>query len=238
MKTLSISGTARKNTGIKDSTSLRKNGQVPCVLYGGKEQVFFAVDEKQFSKLLYTPDAYLVTIDLGGKQTSAIVQEAQFDKVTDQLLHVDFLEAVPGKTLTVKIPVVTHGSPKGVKMGGKLQVKIRRVTVKGLVQDIPDHLTLEVEHLELGESILVKDVDKKMEKLKFLDPANAAIITVRTTREIEVPTAATAAVGAPVTTAAAPAAAAAAGAPAAAGATAPAAAGAAKKEEKPAAAKK
>ena len=229
MKTLSISATPRKATGIKNSTELRKSGHIPCVLYGGKEQVFFSVEERQFAKLLYTPDAYLVTIDLGGKQTSAIVQEAQFNKVTDQLIHVDFLEAVPGKHLTVKIPVVTHGSPKGVKMGGKLQTKLRRLTVKGLVNDIPDHLTIEVEHLELGASILVKEL--KNDKIKFLDPANAAVITVRTTREAEAAATTTTAVGAAATTTTA--------APAA-GAAAPAAGAAvpaAKKEEKPAAKK-
>ncbi len=96
----------------------------------------FSVNEKQFSKLLYTPDAYLVTLDVDGKQAKAIVQEAQFDKVTDKILHVDFMEAVPGKYLTVKVPVVTHGSPLGVKKGGKLQTKIRRLTVKGLVDDL------------------------------------------------------------------------------------------------------
>src|SRR6185312_1770503 len=209
MKTLSISGTARKTTGSKNATELRKSENVPCVLYGGKEQVFFSVHENQFSKLLYTPDAYLVTLDLDGKQTQAIVQEAQFDKVSDKILHVDFLEAVGDKALTVKIPVVTHGAPVGVKMGGKLQVKLRRLTVKGKVKDIPDHITLEVAHLKLGESVLVKEL--KNEKLQFLDPANAAVITVRTTREAEA--------------AAAPAAAA------------PAPAAEAKKEEKPAAKK-
>src|SRR4029077_5710351 len=113
MKTLTISGTKRKTTGVKDATELRKNGNIPCVLYGGKEEAtHFSVLGKQFSKLLYTPDAYLVTIDLDGKQTNAIVQEAQFNRVTDELMHVDFLEAAPGKTVTVKIPVVTHGSPK------------------------------------------------------------------------------------------------------------------------------
>lgn len=232
MKTISINGTTRKATGHKDTTSLRKTGMVPCVLYGGKEQTTFTVDERQFAKLLYTPDAYLVTLDVEGKQSQAIVQEAQFHKVTDKLLHVDFLEAIPNKPLTVKIPVVTHGSPKGVKMGGKLQTKLRRLTVKGLVNDIPDHITLEVEHLELGDSILVKEL--KNEKLKFLDPSNAAVITVRTTREAEAAATTTTAVGAaPTGTAAA--------APAAAGAAAPApAAGAAaapKKEEKPAAKK-
>lgn len=227
MKTLSISGTARKATGIKNSTELRKNGTVPCVLYGGKEQVtHFAVNEKQFAKLLYTPDAYLVTLDLDGKQTTAIVQEAQFNRVTDELLHVDFLEAKAGKVVTVKIPVVTHGSPKGVKMGGKLQVKLRRLKVKGLVENIPDHITLEVEHLELGESILVRDM--KNDKLTFLDPANAAVITVRTTREAE------AAAPAPGASAATAAAAPAAGAAAP---TAAAPAAEAKKEEKPAAKK-
>ncbi len=226
MKTLSIKGTARKTTGTKDAIITRRTGMVPCVLYGGKEQTFFNVEEKQFSKLLYTPDAYLVSLDLDGKQTNAIVQEAQFHKVTDQLIHVDFLEAVPGKQLTVKIPVVTHGSPVGVKMGGKLQVKLRRLTVKGLVNDIPDHITLEVGHIKLGESVLVKDM--KNDKVKFLDPANSAVLAVRTTREAAPAATTTAAVGAaPTAGAATP----------AAGAATPAAPAAAKKDEKPAAKK-
>jgi large subunit ribosomal protein L25 len=221
MKTLSINGTTRENTGTKDAINMRKEGNVPCVLYGGSEQLKFLVNEKQFSKLLYTPDAYLVSLDINGKQAKAIVQDAQFDRVTDKILHVDFMEAVPGKFLTVKVPVVTHGSPVGVKKGGKLQIKIRRLTVKGLVDDLPDHITLEVAHLELGQSILIKELNN--DKLKFLDPQNAAVVTVRTTREAE---------------AAAPVAGAAAAATPAAGAAAPAAApAAAKKDEKPAAKK-
>lgn len=229
MKTLSISGTTRENTGTKDAIKMRRTGEVPCVLYGGAEQLKFSVSEKQFAKLLYTPDAYLVSLDVNGKQAKAIVQEAQFDKVTDKILHVDFMEAVPGKYLTVKIPVVTHGSPLGVKKGGKLQTKIRRLAVKGLVDDLPDHITLEVAHLELGQSILIKEL--KNDKLTFLDPQNAAVVTVRTTREAEAPAATTTTAAAGAT--AAPAAGAA--APAAGAAAAPAAG--AKKEEKPAAKK-
>ena len=221
MKTLSINGTPRENTGTKDAIHMRKAGKVPCILYGGSEQLSFLVEEKQFAKLLYTPDAYLVSLDVNGKQAKAIVQDAQFDKVTDKLLHVDFMEAVPGKYLTVKVPIVTHGSPVGVKKGGKLQTKIRRLTVKGLVDDLPDHITIEVAHLELGQSILIKEM--KNDKLKFLDPQNAAVVTVRTTREAEAPAATTTAAATPAAGAAAPAAAA--------------AAAAAKKDEKPAAKK-
>jgi len=233
MKTISINGTVRKSSGTKDSVKLRNSGDIPCVLYGGAEQMQFSVPEKQFVKLLYTPDAYLVTLNIDGKETKAIVQESQFDRVTDKLLHVDFMEAAEGKYLTVKIPVVTHGSPIGVKKGGKLQTKLRRLNVKGLVNDLPDHITIEVAHLELGQSILVKEL--KNDKLKFLDPANAAVVTVRTVREVEVapaPGAATATAAAPGATPAAP------GATPAAGAAAPAApAPGAKKEEKPAAKK-
>lgn len=231
MKTLTISGALRKNKGSKDAKQLRNAGNVPCVLYGGKEQVFFSVHEQQFAKLLYSPDAYLVNIDLEGKQVKAIVQDSQYDKVSDKIVHVDFMEAIPGKALLVKIPVLTTGSAPGVKKGGKLAVKIRRLSVKGLAEEIPDHITLDVSKLDVGHSIKVKDMTYP--KLKFLDPANAAVVAVKITREIEEPTAA-----APVTGAvAAPAA----GAPApAAGAAAPAAGApaAAKKEEKPAAAKK
>lgn len=233
MKTLSISGNLREKTGTKDADAIRKAGNVPCVLYGGKEQLSFSVNSKQFSKLLYSPDAYLVTLNVNGKEAQAIVKDAQFDKVTDKILHVDFMEALPGKYLTVKIPVITHGSPLGVKKGGKLQTKIRRLTVKGLVDDLPDHITLEVAHLELGESILVKEL--KNDKLKFLDPPNAAVVTVRTIREVEIAPAP----GAAAAAAAVPGVAAVPGAAPAAPGAAPAAPGAvpaaeAKKEEKPA----
>jgi large subunit ribosomal protein L25 len=228
MKTISINGAPRKTTGTHNARHLRKEGNVPCVLYGGKEQLFFFAHENQFSKLLYTPDAYFVTINIEGKKVDAIVQDAQFDKVSDKIAHVDFIEAVPGKALTIKIPVITEGSPVGVKKGGKLQVKIRRLKVMGLPQDIPDHITLKVENLDLGETIQVKDV--KIDKLKILDPENSAILTVRMTREIEIPTGPTPAITTVVATApgAAP------------GAAPPATGGAAetKKEEKPAAAKK
>jgi large subunit ribosomal protein L25 len=227
MKTLSISGTIRKNKGSKDAKVMRNAGDVPCVLYGGKEQLFFAIQEKQFSKLLYTPDAYLVNLDIEGKQLKAIVQDSQFDKVSDKVLHVDFMEAVPGKALAVKIPILTVGSAPGVKKGGKMAIKIRRVSVKGLAEDIPDHITLDVNKLDLGQSIKIKDLDYP--KLKFLDPSNAAVVAVKMARVEEVAAAPTAAAGAaaPAAGAAAPAA----GAPAAA------APAAAKKEEKPAAKK-
>ncbi|HXB13099.1 MAG TPA: 50S ribosomal protein L25 [Bacteroidia bacterium] len=224
MKTLTINGTVRKDKGSKDAKTLRQSGSIPCVLYGGKEQVLFSVTENQFVKLLYTPDAYLVNLELDGKTVKAIVQDSQFDKISDKVTHVDFMEAVPGKALNVKIPVITHGSPPGVKKGGKLAVKIRRLSVKGLVDDIPDQINLDVASLDLGQSIKVRDM--KFEKIQFLDPANAAIVAVKMTREAELP-AATPGAAAPGAAAAAPAA----GAPAAA------APAAAKKDEKPAAKK-
>ena len=215
MKTLTISGTIRKNKGSKDAKQLRGEGNVPCVLYGGKEEVLFSVPEKQFSQLLYTPDAYLVNIDLEGKQVKAIVQDSQFDKITDTLILVDFMEAVAGKALNVKLPVLTTGSAPGIKKGGRLAVKIRQLHVKGLINDIPDHITLDVNKLDLGQSIKVKELNQP--KLKFLDPANAAVVSVKMVRIVEeTPVAApvTGAVAAPAAGAAAPAAGAA-GAPAA-----------------------
>ncbi|NNM94678.1 MAG: 50S ribosomal protein L25 [Bacteroidia bacterium] len=231
MKTLTISGTVRKNKGSKDATTLRKAGSVPCVLYGGKEQVFFSVQANQFSKLLYSPDAYLVNLNLDGKEIKAIVQDSQFDKISDEVTHVDFLEALPGKSLKVKLPVLTTGSPPGVKKGGKLQVKIRRLSIKGQVEDIPDHVTLDVNGLDLGDSIKVKDM--KLDKLQLLDPANAAVVSVKMTREAELPATPGAAAAAVPGAAAAPAP----GAAPAAAAPGAAPAAAAKKEEKPAAKK-
>ena len=140
MKKLEIIGFKRANLGKKGSSELRDQSNVPCVLYGGKEQVHFYADERAFKNILYTPDACFVEIDLNGKKTKAIVQESQYHKVTDQLIHVDFLEILEGKPVTVNIPVKTHGLAEGVKAGGRLVLNMRKVKAHGPADKIPSHI--------------------------------------------------------------------------------------------------
>jgi large subunit ribosomal protein L25 len=220
MKTVSISGSPRANVGKKDARALRREGKVPCVLYGGKEQVSFFVPEKDFKKLVYSPDVHLVNLDVSGKKFDAVMQEIQFHPVTDKISHIDFLEVVPGKPVIMDIPVKCKGIPAGVKEGGKLQQKMRTIKVRGLIEKMPPAIELEVTKMNLGDVIKVNDL--KYDGLTFIAQPEVTVVAVRFTRQVVEEVAPVAA------TTAAPAAGA---TTAAAGATS-AAAGDAKKDEK------
>ena len=204
MKSVSISGSPRANVGKTDATALRNAKRVPCVLYGGKEQVHFSVLEADFKDLIYTPHVNTVDLDVEGKKFKAIMQEAQFHSVKDNLLHVDFLEIIAGKPVTMSIPVKTTGTSPGVRNGGKLNKKLKTLKVKGLVEKMPDTIDIAIDTLEIGQGVRVSDI--KIDGLTFLNAANVTVVSVQITRAAveEVKTAA------PATAAAAPAAAAAA----------------------------
>jgi large subunit ribosomal protein L25 len=208
MKSVSISGSPRVNVGKTDATALRNAKQVPCVLYGGKEQVHFSVLEADFKNLIYTPSVNTVNLDIAGKKYNAILQEAQFHSVKDNLLHVDFLEIVAGKPVTMNIPVRTTGTSPGVRNGGKLNKKLKTLRVKGLVEKMPDTIDVAIDNLEIGQGVRVSDI--KLDGLTFLNAQNITVVSVQITRAV-------------AAEAAAPATAAKAAAPAAAKAAAPAA---------------
>lgn len=225
MKSVSISGSPRANVGKKDATALRNAQQVPCVLYGGKEQIHFAVLSADFRNLIYTPDVNVVDLEIAGKKYNAILQEAQFHKIYDQLLHVDFLEITPGKPVTMNIPVKTTGTSPGVRAGGKLVKKLKTLKAKGLVEKMPDTINIAIDAMEIGHSVRVEDIH--IEGLTFLNASNITVVGVETTRVVAAEEAKAApAAGAK---AAAPAAGAKAAAPAAGAKAAPAAKPAAKK---------
>lgn len=180
MKSVSISGSPRANVGKKDATALRNAKQVPCVLYGGKEQVHFAVLAADFKDLIYTPHVHTVEIDVAGKKFNAIMQEAQFHKVNDSLLHVDFLEIVAGKPVTMNIPVKTTGTSPGVRAGGKLVKKLKTLKVRGLVEKMPDTIDIAIDSLEIGQGVRVADI--KIDGLTMLNAANVTVVGVQTTR--------------------------------------------------------
>jgi large subunit ribosomal protein L25 len=183
MKIVTLSGSPRASVGKQDATSLRRKGSIPCVMYGGKEQVHFFADERSFKNILYTPDACFVEIDLNGKKTKAIVQESQYHKVTDQLIHVDFLEILEGRPVTVSIPVKTHGLAEGVKAGGRLVLNMRKVKAHGPADKIPSHIDLEISHLQIGKSIILSDL--KVDGVQFIGAPNTTVVAVSVTRAVE-----------------------------------------------------
>jgi large subunit ribosomal protein L25 len=208
MKSVSISGSPRANVGKKDATALRNAQQVPCVLYGGKEQIHFAVLSSDFRNLIYTPDVNVVDLEIAGKKYNAILQEAQFHKIYDQLLHVDFLEITPGKPVTMNIPVKTTGTSPGVRAGGKLVKKLKTLKAKGLVEKMPDTINIAIDEMQIGQSIRVEDII--IDGLTFLNASNITVVSVETTRVVAAEEAKAAAPGAkggaPAAKAAAPAA--------------------------------
>jgi large subunit ribosomal protein L25 len=182
MKSVAISGSPRANVGKKDAKALRVKGQVPCVLYGGKEQVRFSVDERVFKNLYYTPEVNTVEIDLGGTKHTGVLKEVQLHPVTDRILHADFLEVVAGKPVTVSLPVKLEGNATGVRAGGKLIRKMRKLSVRGPIEKMPDAITIDVTNLEIGAAIRVEDMN--IDGLTFLDSPNGTIVTVRVTRNV------------------------------------------------------
>ena len=142
MKTLAISVKARPQVGKSSTRALRNQGNVPCVLYGGEKQVTFYAHENDFRKLVYTPDTFLVELDIEGSKTKAVMQDIQFHPVTDKILHIDFLEVFDNKPVTVSLPVILQGIALGVRNGGNLLFRRPKIITKGLISNLPDLTTL------------------------------------------------------------------------------------------------
>ena len=160
MKTIAISGSPRENVGKRDAKELRYEGKVPAVLYGGKEQAHFAVVTTELKDAIYTPEANFVEITLGGEKIKAIIKELQFHPLTDLLLHVDFLQLFDDKEILMEIPVKLTGTSPGVKMGGKLVQKLRKLRVKALPKNMPQSVEVSIAKLEVGNLFRVRDLEK------------------------------------------------------------------------------
>ena len=180
MKSVSISGSLRGTVGKKDAKNQRNQGMIPCVLYGGKEQKLFVVEERQFQKLLYVPEVLYVDLDIDGFVTRAIVQETQFHPITDKLLHVDFLEIVDGKPITINLPFMLKGTSPGVLKGGSLQKRVRKLKVRGLLENIPENIVADISKMEINDMIKIGDIH--IDNLEIVDNPNKVIVSVNPTR--------------------------------------------------------
>ena len=182
MKTLAISAKARNGTGKTDSKALRNQGNVPCVLYGGEKQVCFYAHENDFRNLVYTPDVFIVELDIEGEKYRTVMQDLQFHPVTEKLLHLDFLEIFDDKEVTVTIPVHLKGNAVGIRDGGILSFRRRKIITRAIPGNLPDYIEINIEDVEIGQSIFIKDL--RNEKYTFLAPDNAVVVGVRVAREL------------------------------------------------------
>jgi len=180
MKTLAISVQEREKVGKKNTRALRNQGNVPCVLYGGEKQVTFYAHENDFRKLVYTPDTYVVELDINGSQINAIMQDIQFHPVSEKILHIDFLQVFDDKPIKVSLPVILEGAAIGVKNGGNLMFRRPKIITKGLVSNLPDAITINIEHLKIGMFIYIKDIE--VDDIEFLAPSNSVVVGVKTAR--------------------------------------------------------
>jgi large subunit ribosomal protein L25 len=180
MKTIDLKGTLRKELGKKATKKVRNEESIPCVLYGSGEPVHFIANEKEYGQVIYTPSTYQINLDIDGTVYPSIMKEIQFHPVSDRPIHIDFIRIADGRPVIVSIPVRLEGFAKGVQQGGKLKMEMRRVKVKGIIQSIPDELLLDVTNVEVGQSIKVRDLS--FPEFEILDPKNAVIASVKTTR--------------------------------------------------------
>lgn len=180
MKKVSLSGSIRKNVGKKDAKLMRREGLIPGVLYGNKEQVHFAIKENDLNKIVFTPNVYLIDLDVEGKKAQAILKDVQLHPVTEKLLHADFQEVIEGKKVKVNIPVKVSGLALGVKNGGKLVQNFRTLTAEALAENLPDTINIDVTKLRIGGKTRVSQIE--IEGVNLLNPESAVVVAVQMAR--------------------------------------------------------
>lgn len=183
MKSFAISGSRRENVGKRDAKELRYEGKVPAVLYGGDNQIHFAVSAADLKGLVYTPDVHFVDIDVEGTKAQAVLQDIQFHPLTELILHVDFLRVNDSKPFVMEIPVKLTGTSPGVKMGGKLIQKLRKLRVKAFPKDMPQYVEVGMEVLELGKSVRVGDLS--FDKFQVTNNTDDTIVSVVMSRALK-----------------------------------------------------
>ncbi|MBR6979776.1 MAG: 50S ribosomal protein L25/general stress protein Ctc [Prevotella sp.] len=187
MKEISLKGQKRTDTGKKATKQLRKNGFVPCNLYGeskdenGKPKAMpFAVAVADLRKVIYTPHVYVINLDIDGETHTAVMKELQFHPTTDACLHIDFYEINEEKPLTIGIPVHLVGLAQGIRDGGRMNLSIRKIEVTAPYRQIPEQLDIDVTHLRIGKSIKVGEL--KFEGLEFATSKEVVVCSVKMTR--------------------------------------------------------
>ena len=182
MKSFDLNVTKRTSLTKQDTKKLRNEGMVPCVMYGGNENLHFFAPVLDFRGLVYTPEVFTVNIHIEGKTHQAVMQEIQFHPVSDALMHIDFMELNEVKPVVMNIPVKINGTSEGQRQGGKLITKVRKLKVRALASHLPDAVNVDIQSLQIGQSVRVGDW--KIDGVEFLDSPNNILVGVRTTRNV------------------------------------------------------
>ena len=181
MKSITLKGSERESVGKVSTNALRNAGRVPCVIYGGENPVHFSVEAKDLNPLVYTPDALIVDLELAsGKKFKAALQDIQFHPVTENILHVDFIELFDDKPVTMQVPVKITGHSAGVRAGGVLVVNARKLQVRALPANLPDVIEVDITDLNIGDKSFVRTLQKENYKIMATD--NYIVAYVKTSR--------------------------------------------------------
>jgi large subunit ribosomal protein L25 len=180
MKTFELNGTKRDILGTKFAKIARKEGKVPCVVYGNGKQINFTVSQKDINGAVFTPNVYIVNLNIDGEVIKTFIKELQFHPVTDEVMHADFYAFADDQEIVVKLPYEFVGSSIGVKAGGKMKYAARKAKVKGVYTNLPETVKVDVSDLDVEQSIKVSDV--KIENCHIVDPQDALICRVVATR--------------------------------------------------------
>ncbi len=202
MKKVELIGTPRTVQGTKGAAQLRREKRVPCVLYGGDTTMHFSVEEGPLNKIVHSPEVYRIELDINGEKRLARLAEKQFHPVSDRLMHVDFIEMSDSKEARVVLSLRLKGQSPGVRKGGKLSQPLRKLRVKGLPTALPEHLELDINNVEVGDSIRVRDL--RFDGLTVLERPSDVVVAVKMPKKVEEAAAAPAAAGGAAAPAAAP----------------------------------
>lgn len=183
MNTITIEGQLRTEFGKAATRQLRSEEKVPGVIYGGAKEINFSAPATAFKNIVYTPEFMLAQVNIDGSTYRCVLKDIQFDKVSDQLIHADFLELVEDKKVTVTVPLKFKGVPAGVKAGGKLVTKMKSLKIKTLPKYLRENIEIDINHLELNDNLRVQDV--KAENMEVLNSPRIPIASVTLTRQLK-----------------------------------------------------
>ena len=183
MKTITIEGHLRTESGKKAARQIRSQENVPAVIYGGAKEVNFYASAKAFKPLVYTSEFLIAEVAVDGKKYRCILKDLQFDKVSDLLLHVDLLELVDDKKVVATLPLKLVGSSVGVKAGGKLVSKVKAVKVKALPKDLREFIELDITNLELNANLRIEDI--KVANMEIMNSPRIPVASVVMTRQLK-----------------------------------------------------
>ncbi len=183
MKSITIKGQLRSDTGKKSSRQLRSEGQVPAVIYGGNDTIHFYASPLDFRGIVYTGEFMIANIEIDGKSYRCILKDLQFNTLTDKMSHLDFLELVDGKKVIANIPLHFTGTAKGVREGGRFVAKMNTIKVRTLPKNLTEHIDVDITNLVIGKNLRISDV--KFEDAEIMHSPRIPVCAVTTTRVLK-----------------------------------------------------